>query len=196
MIILFHSEECKFCIKLIEYINKNNLNEFFKFINIDNLDKIPENIEIVPTLIDQNIGAPLEGKDAFQYVVNHKFFNHPTNNIDFWVSNPIPKPQIEEDKKAIDKFNLNVFENLDDNNISKQSVKPTPKIIYGIKKEPNIIINKAIKNSFVKPNLTKSESINNNTDSTNNTTKQPISVKPVTIMTGNKKNQALLRLKK
>ena len=106
MIILFYSNQCKFSEKLLEYIKKNNLEKYFKMINIDDDIKIPENITIVPTIIDETIEAPLEGKDAFIYVVNQKFFNHPTNNIDFWVNKTIPKPVIDEDKKAIEKHNF------------------------------------------------------------------------------------------
>jgi len=113
MIILFYSNECKFCIKLLEYIKTNNLIEFFKMINIDELTNIPDNITIVPTIIDSTIEAPLEGKKAFEFVLNHKFFNYPTNNIEFWVNNPIPKPIIEEDNKALDKTKLSFF-NLDE----------------------------------------------------------------------------------
>ena len=114
MIILFYSDECKFSSKLLEYIKNNNLIDFFKLVNIDLLDIIPENIKIVPTIIDSNIEAPLDGKKAFEYVVNHKFFNYPTYNVDFWVNNPIPKPSIEEDNKALDKSKLTFFASLDD----------------------------------------------------------------------------------
>ena len=99
MRILFYSNSCNFCLKLVEYIEKNNLLEFFKMINIDTTNNIPKNITIVPTLIDTTIEAPLEGKKAFEYVINQKYFNHPTNNVDF-VKNGVPKPTIEEDNKA------------------------------------------------------------------------------------------------
>ena len=190
MIILFHSEECKYSIKLIEYIQKNNLTEFFKLINIDTLSKIPENISIVPTIIDSNIEAPLEGKKAFEYVVNHKFFNHPTNNIDFWVSNPIPKPLIEEDTKAIDKLNLSAFANLDiDNesttqNIVKHTTKPVNKILN---KTRPIVINNT-NNSNINNNTNNSNNTDNNTNNTNNTDNTNIML--------NKKNMALLRLRR
>jgi hypothetical protein len=116
MIILFYSDECKFSSRLLEYIKNNNLTDFFKLVNIDLLDTIPENINIVPTIIDSNIEAPLDGKKAFEYVINHKFFNYPTNNVDFWVNSPIPKPTIEEDNKALDKSKLTFFASLDDDN--------------------------------------------------------------------------------
>ena len=100
MRIIFYSNSCDFCGKLLEYIERNKLNEYFKMICIDdNLKKIPKNIKQVPTIIDTDIEAPLEGKKAFEYVINQKYFNHPTNNVEF-TKNGIPKPTIEEDSKA------------------------------------------------------------------------------------------------
>ncbi len=97
--------------KLIEYIVKNNLNDFFKQICIDNTNNIPKNITVVPTIIDEDIEAPLEGKQAWEYIKNQKFFNHPTNNIEL-VKNGVPKPDIEEDKRAINsKVSAFIFDN-------------------------------------------------------------------------------------
>ena len=165
MIILFYSEECKFCIKLIEYISTNNLSDFFKLINIDTLSTIPDNISIVPTIIDSTIEAPLEGKKAFEFVVNHKYFNHPTNNVDYWVNYPPPKPIIDEDKKALDKSVLTIYTNLDDIN-NKQipqtttQCKPIVKQCYN---KPNItpVIAKKQQIQTNKPEINKHE-INNN----------------------------------
>jgi len=100
MRILFYSKTCDFCMKLIEYLDKNSLNEFFNKICIDDTLNIPKNITVVPTIIDEEIEAPLEGKKAFEYVINQKYFNHPTNNVEF-IKNGVPKPTIDEDKKAI-----------------------------------------------------------------------------------------------
>ena len=41
----------------------------------------------------------MEGKKAFEYVINQKYFNHPTNNIEY-TKNGIPTPTIDEDTKA------------------------------------------------------------------------------------------------
>ncbi len=106
MIILFYSEHCEFCKQLKEYLNVNNLTQNFNIINIHSLPKIPDNITIVPTIIDPSIEAPIEGKNAFEYIINQKYFDHPTNNIDFWVNKNIPKPLIEEDAKAIERHNF------------------------------------------------------------------------------------------
>ena len=123
MILLFYSEKCMLSKKLLEYINKNNLNEYFNLINIDKISNIPSNITVVPTIIDMIIEAPLEGQKAFEYVINKKYFNRPTNNIDYWINNNIPKPNIDEDTKAINRHNFN-FASIDnqietENNIPK-----------------------------------------------------------------------------
>ena len=182
MIILFHSNECSFCIKLLEYINNNNLNDFFKFINIDTITVIPENITIVPTIIDPSIEAPLEGKKAFEYVVNHKYFNHPTNNINFWIKTPPPKPTIEEDKKALDKSALTIYTNLDDNSNNKYD--NTTKHVYykPITKTSNDVLN--IKKQSIVAKINDTNNTNQNIDSQ--------------IMLNNnlKKNMALMRLKR
>ena len=100
MRILFYSESCNFCLKLLEYINKNNLEQYFKMICIDEKTaKVPKHITIVPTVIDTTIESPMEGKKAFEYVINQKYFNHPTNNIEY-TKNGIPIPTIDEDIKA------------------------------------------------------------------------------------------------
>ena len=119
MILLFYSNECKYCSKLLEYLKKNNLEKQFKMFNIDVLKQIPDNITIVPTIIDDTVEAPIEGKLAFEYVINQKYFNHPTNNINLWINNNIPKPNIEEDKKAIDKNN-SIFSSI---NIEEDNTK-------------------------------------------------------------------------
>ena len=135
MIVLFYSEQCQYCIKLLDYITKNNLNTFFKMINIDTTNNIPNNITIVPTIIDTTIEAPLEGKYALEYLFNQKYFNHPTNNIELWINMGIPLPSIEEDNKAIDKFKLTTYASFsDDNNVQnnivviKNKIKPINEI--------------------------------------------------------------------
>ncbi len=132
MIVLFYSDQCQYCQKVLEYIIKNNIKKLFKMINVDNVSKIPDNITIVPTIIDTTIEAPLEGKYALEYLFNQKYFNHPTNNIEFWINNGVPIPSIEEDKKALDKLKLSNYacfideDNTAQNNVVviKNKVKP------------------------------------------------------------------------
>jgi hypothetical protein len=60
---------------------------------------IPKDIKIVPTIIDVNLNQIMEGKHAFEYLTNIKYFNIKTNNIE--LHNKIPdNPKINEDKLA------------------------------------------------------------------------------------------------
>jgi hypothetical protein len=197
MIILFHSEECKFCIKLLEYINTNNLTDFFKFINIDTLATIPENITIVPTVIDSSIEAPLEGKKAFEYVVNHKYFNHPTNNVDYWVNKPPPKPTIEEDKKALDKSLLTIYTNLDDDKQQVNQQNKTKQVYYKPVTKAPIISKKPIiakKPIMTKTNQTSNQTFNQISNQTSNLASNLVTNQ--TEINNFKKNIALLKLRR
>jgi hypothetical protein len=201
MIILFYSDECKFSLKLLEYIKNNNLIDFFKLVNIDLLDIIPENIKIVPTIIDSNIEAPLDGKKAFEYVVNHKFFNYPTNNVDFWINNPIPKPSIEEDNKALDKSKLTFFANLDDdikntNQINNKITSQFTKTSNFITNNKLLLINTINKNKIIQ-NLNNNCNKNLNNDcnkNLNDDCNKIVETKSQLVM--NKKTLALLKLRR
>jgi hypothetical protein len=102
MRIIFYSSYVEFCIKLIEYIKVNSLEDYFKIVNIDDLSERETKelgLTIIPTLIDSDIDTPFEGTKAWEYVRNQKYFNHPTNNVEY-TKNGIPKPVIDEDTKA------------------------------------------------------------------------------------------------
>ena len=98
MKIIFYSDKCKFCKKLFEYLEKNNLIEIFKLINIDNTD-VSHNIKIVPSIFDDQLNQIMEGKDAFLYLLNLKYFNNPTNNVNLTKFIP-PNPIIKDDEFA------------------------------------------------------------------------------------------------
>jgi len=104
MKIIFYSDQCNFSKKLLDYINKNNLVNLFKLINIDNTKNIPNNIDIVPTIIDTDLNQILKSKKVFEYIVNIKYFNNPTNNIEF-IKNLPTNPLIIEDNKAYKEIN-------------------------------------------------------------------------------------------
>jgi len=106
MKIIFYSTNCKYCLKLLEYLDKHNIKNIFKLVDIDK-NKIPKNIKIVPTLIDTDLNQPLTEKSVFDYVINLRYFNNPTNNID--LLNKIQNPNILEDNKAL-KQNYNYLE--------------------------------------------------------------------------------------
>ena len=99
MKVIFYSEQCDYCKKLLQYLDKYNIKSLFKLINIDKT-QAPKDIDIVPTIIDTELNQPLKGKKAFEYLLHVKYFNNPTNNIDYIKELPI-NPDIKEDDKAI-----------------------------------------------------------------------------------------------
>jgi hypothetical protein len=91
---------------MIEYLNKHNIISLFKLFNIDN-NNPPDGIDVVPTIIDTELIQPLKGKKAFEYLLNIKYFNNPTNNIEYVKDIPL-KPEIPEDDKAFSKNMINL----------------------------------------------------------------------------------------
>lgn len=112
MKVVFYSEHCDYCKKLLVYLEKYNIKSLFKLINIDK-SQAPKEIDIVPTIIDTELNQPLKGKKAFEYLLNVKYFNNPTNNIEYIKELP-PNPDIPEDEKAIKSETINL--NLDNSN--------------------------------------------------------------------------------
>ena len=99
MKVLFYSNNCKFSKEIIEKLIESEFSKEFKFINIDN-NQVPNKIKVVPTIIDSDYKSLLEGKKAFEYLFNKKYFNVSTNNLLLWKDKIIPKPEITEDKLA------------------------------------------------------------------------------------------------
>lgn len=99
MKVVFYSNKCEYSKKLLAYLEKNNITNMFKLINIDTQKHI-EDIDIVPTIIDSELNQPMKGKKAFEYLLNLKYFNNPTNNVDYIKELPA-NPNIPEDDKAI-----------------------------------------------------------------------------------------------
>jgi len=95
---LYYSESCNVCSQLIEYLEKNNIINQFRLIDISKNVK-PREVDVVPTIIDSDLNQPQKGKQAFEYLLNIKYFNNPTNNIEY-VKNIPPNPKIENDKLA------------------------------------------------------------------------------------------------
>ena len=100
MKVLFYSKKCKFSNQIINKINESKFSSEFKMINIDNSDQVPEQIKVVPTIIDPEFKDLLEGKKAFDYLNNKKYFDNSTNNFHLWKDKEIPIPKIDEDKLA------------------------------------------------------------------------------------------------
>jgi hypothetical protein len=99
MRVVFYSKKCEYSNKLIAYLEKNNIKNLFEFINIDETEP-PDYIDLVPTIVDTKLNQPMKGKKAFEYLLNLKYFNNPTNNIEYVKELPT-NPDIPEDAKAI-----------------------------------------------------------------------------------------------
>jgi hypothetical protein len=107
MKILFYSNQCEYSKKFLAYLQKHNIESLFKLFNIDEVNP-PDEIDIVPTVIDSELNQPLKGKKAFEYLINLKYFNNPTNNVE--LVKELPKnPDIPIDEIA----NENVTSNLE-----------------------------------------------------------------------------------
>lgn len=100
----FLSKNCKYCQELLIYMKNNNILNEFKCIDIHKTDKLPKSIKMVPTIIDPDCNNIFEGKKAFEYIYNSKYFNVQTNNINNWKNKEIAKPKITNDELAIDNY--------------------------------------------------------------------------------------------
>ena len=82
-------------------------------------------VKVVPTIIDSDYKEILEGKKAFEYLHNKKYFNYPTNNILSWKEKEVPNPKIKEDKLAVNFESTKSIlskNNFDDNQDQKNSI--------------------------------------------------------------------------
>ena len=112
--ILFYSDKCIHCIKLLKIIENNKDN--FKFIDVDNKNtKIPAIIEKVPTLIVKGMNKPLIGKEVFSWINAQQFLNLETNNINN-VKNPIFSVDINQNPNTKDINYISINDNDDDLN--------------------------------------------------------------------------------
>lgn len=135
MKVIFYSDHCEYSKKLLAYLDKHNMRSYFKLINID-INPPPKEIDIVPTIIDEELNQPLKGKKAFEYILNIKYFNNPTNNIELVKYLP-PNPDVKEDSKALSsnnnqlEFNNKISDSIDSafkssDNISLESIATRP----------------------------------------------------------------------
>jgi hypothetical protein len=121
--IVFYSNKCKYCERLLEAIQHEQLGDFCQLICFDTSpEKIPDFINNVPTIVAEHLLKPLIGKSAEEWIRNKKHFNQITNNIN---TSNVTDPKIES---ALKEFEFNKFEsssisdhytNITDTNIEK-----------------------------------------------------------------------------
>lgn len=126
MKIIFYSNKCEYSKKMLTYLENNNIKSFFKLVNIDQ-NSYPPDIDMVPTIIDTELNQPMKGKKAFEYLLNIKYFNNPTNNIEY-NKNIIPRPNIPEDDKAIKVKNSNLELVNENSTIKNESINYNKKL--------------------------------------------------------------------
>jgi len=120
MKVIFYSDKCNYCDSMMIYLDKHNIKHMFKLINIDIIEP-PKEIDIVPTIVDTELTQPLKGKKAFEYLLNIKYFNNPTNNIDYIKYLP-DNPTIQEDEKAIQDNTTNLELNKNTPSLDKDPI--------------------------------------------------------------------------
>jgi hypothetical protein len=121
----------------MEYLELYNLKNNFKLFNVDDSTVIPLNIKYVPTILDTTNESPIEGTEVFKYISNLKYFEHPTNNIEYWINKELPKPNIKEDDKAINNSNFAKFEKIEEiveELVVKQKVLSRKQLLLKLKK--------------------------------------------------------------
>ena len=94
--IIFYSNKCLHCKKIIDLITNENIIDNFKLVCIDkNASKYPY-VQRVPTLIISKDRVPLVGVNAFNFIKANTQFNKKTNNI-----NLNPNSNISQDLNTL-----------------------------------------------------------------------------------------------
>lgn len=94
--IIFYSNKCLHCKKIIDLITNENIIDNFKLVCIDNNSSKYPYIQRVPTLIISKDRVPLVGVNAFNFIKANTQFNKKTNNI-----NLNPNSNISEDLNTL-----------------------------------------------------------------------------------------------
>lgn len=147
-LILIFSKKCVKCEKLLEYINEHKLQKYIKFICYEEQKNlVPNSVIVVPTLINTELQVPLEGKKAFEHIINLRYFYHPTNN-NIYLSQGVPIPLIEKYDKSYEDPNEKYYNekkqdllNLDSlfNNIQTVKKEEPVKTLKDLKRLRNIL---------------------------------------------------------
>ena len=95
MKLLFYSKYCNHCSDLFRY--KENDIDFkqIKQICTDNDNNLPPQITKVPTLVSNDLLAPIVGKEVFAYFNCLEMFHQQTNNINYWKDKAIKRPVVD-----------------------------------------------------------------------------------------------------
>ena len=77
--VIFYSKTCNLSVTLLKILTGENLLGYFKLFCVDGqLDKVPKNITLLPTMIVSTINKPLVQKEAFEWINKIKFLRQQT----------------------------------------------------------------------------------------------------------------------
>lgn len=118
--ILFYSLSCNSCKILLNYLTQHQLNQYFKYICVENYKNHPilNNIKSVPTVIIQEFNQILIGKEIFVFLQNIV-----TNKQNIYSNNTISLSQNNNTNIT----NIPTQQNLNKNNLIQQN--PQKKIL-------------------------------------------------------------------
>ena len=138
MNILFYSRECHTCITLIKILESENLLQYFTMICVDGkLNKLPAQIEHVPTMIVKDQNKKLEAEETFEWIKKVKFLKQNANNM---------KNQFVNKNKILSsqpKTKINGFSDVEMGNgsdvfaFTKSDAPALPQSFFGYKDEGN-----------------------------------------------------------
>lgn len=95
MKLLFYSKYCNHCSDLFRFKENDDDFKHIKKICVDNDDNLPAQITKVPTLVSDELLAPIVGKEVFSYFNCLEMFYQQTNNINYWKDKVIKRPVVD-----------------------------------------------------------------------------------------------------
>ncbi|ADO67515.1 hypothetical protein crov481 [Cafeteria roenbergensis virus] len=97
MKLLFYSKYCKHCSDLFRFKENSDDEDFNKIkkICVDDDQNLPKQITKVPTLVSNDLLAPIVGKEVFAYFNCLEMFYQQTNNINYWNNKAIKRPVVD-----------------------------------------------------------------------------------------------------
>lgn len=95
MKVLFYSDYCKHCTKLLNHKQNDADFQHVKKICVDTAKDLPPQITKVPTLVASDLLTPITGKDVFSYFNCLEMFDQKTNNVTYWKNKAIKRPKVD-----------------------------------------------------------------------------------------------------
>lgn len=65
--VLFHSDQCQHCVKLLQLLNRNQMTDMFELVDVM-LKSVPTAISSVPTVYEKNTSKLHVGQEVFELV--------------------------------------------------------------------------------------------------------------------------------